>query len=41
MFFWIKDVLNMVIYEKKEIEDFINKYVICNKDGVDSLFVNY
>lgn len=41
MLLWIKDALNMVTHEKKEIEDFINKYVACNKDGADSSLVNY
>lgn len=31
----------MVTHEKKEIEDFINKYITCNKDGADSSLVNY
>lgn len=38
---WIKDAPNMVTHEKKEIGDFINKYVTCNKDGADSSLVTH
>lgn len=41
MLLWIKDSPNIVTHGKKDIEDFINKNVTCNKDGADSSLVKY